>query len=358
MPNPNAIVDLIQRLDPPAGPGLRAAKVPFVNVHLQGGSASLLDLSKPNAPLLVDVLDGLRQTNQPVYLDVDPKTRVIRQVLLPRVVTVTEVAKAPKGDRQDVALEISHARYFLRLSNPDYKKLLADLQSAQQQRKPVLVTDTPEEHEIIDVRSPVGSAPPGGVTRPPKGGVTVPRGATAPSAVTPSQANQAFQLVNAQSCDPTSPSSTCIPFMYPDDGCWGRAHEMCRLMIAAGYEPRKVWIYGNLRVDTRNHPQCEVFWGWHVTPTLPVDTGASSDLCVIDPSIFTQPQPLPTWVSVQHDPAAVTADTDADVFYRDSAGNVQYDPAYTQTQQVLATYRSRLALRSATVGPPPYANCP
>ncbi|MFI1360979.1 protein-glutamine glutaminase family protein [Streptomyces sp. NPDC020898] len=47
-----------------------------------------------------------------------------------------------------------------------------------------------------------------------------------------------------------------------------RANEMCRLMINNLRSPNKVWISGNLHVDTKNNPNCVVYWGWHVAPTL------------------------------------------------------------------------------------------
>jgi hypothetical protein len=55
----------------------------------------------------------------------------------------------------------------------------------------------------------------------------------------------------ATTCNPLTIPPPCIPFMFPDDGCWGRAHEMCRLMIAVGEQPNKIWIQGNLNVATR-----------------------------------------------------------------------------------------------------------
>ncbi len=171
----------------------------------------------------------------------------------------------------------------------------------------------------------------------------------ATAGITPQKAQQLFSLVANQSY---------IPFKYPDDGCWGRAHEMCRLIIANGVSPRKVWIYGNLMVSTRNHPNCSVRWGWHVAPTVLVNTGSSSQIDVIDPALFTGPVPQATWFGVQHDPHASLHDTDASVFYRSVAGQVSYDPNYSQTQQVLARYRRELALRTAKFGPPPYKNCP
>jgi hypothetical protein len=171
----------------------------------------------------------------------------------------------------------------------------------------------------------------------------------APTGITPQKAQQLFTLVASQSY---------IPFTYADDGCWGRAHEMCRLIIANGESPRKVWIYGNLTVSTRNSPTCSVSWSWHVAPTVLVNTGSSSQIEVIDPALFPGPVPQATWVGVQHDANASLHDTDASVFYRTAAGQISYDPNYSQTQQVLAQFRRELALRIAKFGPPPYKHCP
>jgi len=50
---------------------------------------------------------------------------------------------------------------------------------------------------------------------------------------------------------------------------------MARLMIGAGVQPTKVWIYGNLHTPSQNNPACHVDWGWHVAPTLQVTSGKS-----------------------------------------------------------------------------------
>jgi Glutaminase len=120
--------------------------------------------------------------------------------------------------------------------------------------------------------------------------------------VTLARARELFNLVNSKVCCPANPSVPCIPFVYPDDGCWGRAHEMCRLMIAASAAPRKIWIQGSLRVSSRNKPDCLVRWGWHVAPTLEVSNGGPAQTYVIDPALFEEPVPQATWVSVQGDP--------------------------------------------------------
>jgi hypothetical protein len=179
-----------------------------------------------------------------------------------------------------------------------------------------------------------------------------------PPSVTLQRAQQLYDLVNAKVCCPASAPAPCIPFLYPDDGCWGRAHEMCRLMIADGAQPEKVWIYGNLTVQTANNPFCQVNWGWHVAPTLQIDPVTGPITYVIDPSLFPGPVPEATWKSVQGDPNATLVTTDAAVFYRSFGGSLQYDPTYSQTQSVLATYRNDLRLRSASSdGPPPYFAC-
>jgi hypothetical protein len=173
--------------------------------------------------------------------------------------------------------------------------------------------------------------------------------------VSAAKAQEVFDAMKATSCDPLAVPPPCIPFLYPDDGCWGRAHEMCRLMIALGLKPNKVWIQGRLHTPTKNNPNCAVEWGWHVAPTLCVrgpGLFAHQDL-VIDPSLFTTPVTKAVWKGVQGDPNATLTDSDASDYLWG-----QTDPTYTLTNQVLANYRLQLQLRSQQVGPPPYANCP
>lgn len=186
-----------------------------------------------------------------------------------------------------------------------------------------------------------------------------------PPSVTPQRAQQLFDLCNARLCCPASASAPCVPFLYPDDGCWGRAHEMCRLMIADGAQPEKVWIKGSLRPSSQNHPGCGwpgwTGWGWHVAPTLQVNTSSGVQTWVIDPALFPGPTTQATWKSVQGDPSAVLQASSADIFFLKSflyGGTDETDPTYSSTNGVLTTYRNALKLRSASsAGPPPYFAC-
>jgi hypothetical protein len=308
-----------------------------------------------------DVLESLRRSNLPTYVEIDPATNLITELLQPFAVRVGALSPAPAGDVVEVELIISHARHHLRRSNPDFQQLFNALQAARQRGTTVLVTETRDAHEIIDVRPlpndlVAALAAPAAPLHPP-----IPFGG-AMSSVTLARARQLFDMVKTGTCCPGSPSAPCIPFQYPDDGCWGRAHEMCRLIIAAGVQPGKVWIYGNLKAPTANKPPndpfcpaCRVCWGWHVAPTVLVGT----QVYVIDPALFTEPVPRATWGGAQGDPSASLEDSDASVFHRGRGGTgLEYDPTYSRTNGVLDRYRNDLRLRSVgPSGPPPYAQC-
>jgi hypothetical protein len=131
-------------------------------------------------------------------------------------------------------------------------------------------------------------------------------------------------------------------------------------MIADGAQPNKVWIDGSLQVPSINKapstwvPGCVVHWGWHVAPTLQVNTPSGVQTWVVDPSLFPEAVPQDTWKALQGDPSATLTATSADVYRRPNIT----DPTYAQTNADLAHYRNVLKLQSASPeGPPPYFAC-
>jgi hypothetical protein len=258
----NAIVEGIRTLTPAVkSMAMGADKSPsrFVEVKFESGRSGLLDTSIPRYAVWEEVLGSLNRANQPAYVEIDPETNIVTELLCPLSVSVEAITETANGVQ--VELAISHAKHFLRRTNPDFQELLNTLQAAQEQKTMVLVTETPDQHEIMDVRHLPG-------TRAFAEMIASPTAAPEPKQipVTPAKAQELFDLANSKICCPASPKAPCIPFLYPDDGCWGRAHEMCRLMIASGTQPEKVWIYGNLHTPTPNNPACAVNWGWHVAP--------------------------------------------------------------------------------------------
>ena len=313
----------------------------------------------------LEILEELRRMGAPAFVEVDPDSQSIARLLIPLVVTVDDIHDAPDSDELLVELQISHARHSLSRKNPHFAEMIEILQAAQKEKSWVAVTEA-HEHEIIDVRhypeEPRFDVP----------ALAVPRPGLfyrfrcwlcglwrCLCCTTAQHAKDLFDMVAATTCAPLTVPPPCIPFLYPDDGCWGRAHEMCRLIIAAGAKPKKVWIYGSLHTPTRNNPNCIVNWGWHVAPTLCVRTGfCRTEDRVIDPALFQEPVSKTTWKGVQGDPGATLVDTDASVFYRSYSGTTITDPTYSETAIVLATYRLHLKNRSLAQGPPPYAQCP
>jgi hypothetical protein len=257
-----------------------------------------------------------------------------------------------------VRLQPSSAIHAVLRSDPNFEFMRATLQSALNEDTNLLITETRDEHEIIDVRKPENS---------PEG----PLGPVPPAPIDPpvseARAGEVFGNMNGESCDPCTPSSECIPFLFPDDGCWIRAHMMCHLMRAGGpdttvnppEDPEKVWIHassGN-RLDplTANHPDCRLpwGWGWHVAPTLMVILSSGNEKQVIDPSLSPSPLSEAAWKNLQRDSGATLDDTAwTDYNWIGDLSSV----SLTQASQYMQDYRDQLATRCHDFGPPPY-NC-
>lgn len=385
MPIENAIVARITRIDPPvtaSGEEMFRRHPDGFKISFDDGRSARLGPGDRAAGDL-EILEELRRLEAPVFVQVDPGSREIERLLIPLVVTVAGISEIDQGVA--VELEISHARHVLRRDSPHFDELLETLRAARREGTTLIVTED-DDHEIIDAR-PDPRAPKGGRAEGEPSGGGPRRGEPLffyrpirwivsfvewclgwlrcllrwLRCIPARRAHEMFDLAAGTTCDPLTVPPPCIPFLYPDDGCWGRAHEMCRLFIAEGESPQKVWIYGSLNVDTKNNPNCEVFWGWHVAPTLCVRRRFfKTEKMVIDPALFTGPVSKATWKGVQGDPSAQLVDSPASVFYRSSTGSTTLtDPTYSQTNQVLATYRLQLKNRSlGPGGPPPYAACP
>lgn len=377
MQNPNAIVSTEIRFDPPLDrPIADMLRVKGgLSVELEGERKALLNPDDPRSEAFAEILDGLREKKLPVYVEVDPDTSVIKHLLIPHVSRVVGIKLIDLGVL-GVELEMSHGRHILRPSSPDYEELESRLRDALDKGTQVIVTEN-DAHEIIDVREfiPGPEGPPLPFPKPLpfppprwqwmwlKDFVFIWRWCWWPwnwcRCVSKARAKEVFDAMSTTSCDPLTVPAPCIPFMYPDDGCWARAHEMCRLMINMGVKPKKVWIQGGLHVSTNNNPNCNVWWGWHVAPTLCVRRSwpwfFRTRQMVIDPSLFNGAVGKATWKGVQGDPSATLTDSAASIYYL--WGSVT-DPTYSETNYYLAYYRLQLQNRSIQHGPPPYAHCP
>ena len=91
-----------------------------------------------------------------------------------------------------------------------------------------------------------------------------------------------------------------LSWLYPQDGCWIRAALMKQLSIKWDQgTPKKLFIFGNLKVSTENAPGGSVSWWYHV---VPVFRDTEGDLMVLDPAIQSdRPLPVKEWILTQVD---------------------------------------------------------
>ncbi len=85
-------------------------------------------------------------------------------------------------------------------------------------------------------------------------------------------------------------------WMYPDDGCWIRADLASKNLVDEGLETSKIYIFGNLRVETPYSFSGEVTWWYHVAPVVKLN----SEIYVFDPAIeSSKPLLLKEWILKQ-----------------------------------------------------------
>ena len=157
--------------------------------------------------------------------------------------------------------------------------------------------------------------------------------------------NDIFQFCADQNCeDGNAVIDYCIPFQYKIDGCYARAHKMRQILADYyGYECGKIFSESGLVHPLAvNAGDCCVFWGWHEAPVVTVNTSEGVQTMVIDPSLFTSPVDVDTWLSVQSD---TTCDKHAKLkSYQITPGSWYFsdgskDPRYIFTNSTLELYR-------------------
>lgn len=93
--------------------------------------------------------------------------------------------------------------------------------------------------------------------------------------------------------------NSTIPFDYPKNGCYARAHEMVQLLEKKKVIAGKAFIEGDLKVPSTHTPEGYVKWDYHVAPLVLVKTEDGNIPYVIDPSIFDRPVTLKYWQDYQ-----------------------------------------------------------
>ncbi|NMB75711.1 MAG: hypothetical protein GYA21_11360 [Myxococcales bacterium] len=139
------IVDIVTAVAPPQGG--------FIEVSLRDHEPVRLDEARILTTAHLSFLQTSRDYKTAVYLEIDPATRVIDEVLAPYDSPVLSVNE--QADRAEVLLVYSAAYHFLLRSHPDYARMISDLRSSVEHGNNLLITESRDEHFIIDVRDPL-----------------------------------------------------------------------------------------------------------------------------------------------------------------------------------------------------------
>src|SRR6266542_3947257 len=153
MPNPNAIVDKIARVEPPLDKPpadvLRESER-GQTFEFADGRRARLDRSDERAPARAGILEKLRRRGKPVYVEVDPHSGVITRIQIPKVTHVEAVYANAAGDLV-IAIPLWQGSHVLRRQSPDFDAWAALLREALDRRLPVILTAS-ETQDVIDLR--------------------------------------------------------------------------------------------------------------------------------------------------------------------------------------------------------------
>ncbi|MDR2415543.1 MAG: hypothetical protein LBD75_02815 [Candidatus Peribacteria bacterium] len=159
--------------------------------------------------------------------------------------------------------------------------------------------------------------------------------------------NAVFNHIKNLNCPLAAPvaSNYCIPFRYATDGCFARAHYMRKILSDYGYNCWKIFSFGDLQA-TSLATGCCAEWDWHVAVIVNVDTGVSTAQYVFDPSLFSQPISVSTWLNKQKGCGSSNSGSvdsysivsSENYAYNWSPGSYSTDNDYTSTLAFLNSY--------------------
>jgi len=136
------IVDIVTGIEDPAAGTIR--------VHLRDHQDVRLD----EQDIHLMFLQTSQEYATPIYLEIEIDSRLILEVLAPYDSPVAALREAPP-DGYEVELIYSAAFHFLMYDQPGFEAMLAELQASLDDGSSRLVTESRDEHEIIDVRLPL-----------------------------------------------------------------------------------------------------------------------------------------------------------------------------------------------------------
>ncbi|MBN2496858.1 MAG: hypothetical protein JXR96_19865 [Deltaproteobacteria bacterium] len=137
----DVIVDIVTGIDPPSGDTIAVRLRDHRDVKLDRDDIQII------------FLETSLTYGTPVYLEIDPDSRLIKLVLVPYDSPVAALRE--QAEWVEVELIYSAAIHVLRRDQPGFDVMLAELEASLADGTHRLVTETRDSHEIIDVRPPL-----------------------------------------------------------------------------------------------------------------------------------------------------------------------------------------------------------
>jgi hypothetical protein len=201
--------------------------------------------------------------------------------------------------------------------------------------------------------------------------VTLPAAKAGSTTVPCQSAKQTLTELEARQLFNELAANKNIPFDYPVDCCFSRAHSMCRMIEQKGIACEKVWYFDKnwgtpvvkaslkpIKADGTSvmfpdeHGVVQaVAWVYHVAPTVKVvRKDGTTEPMVMDPSLSNRPLTKNEWKQVQGNPAGAYEEPSDSTAYFSNKKNelLQNDPDLTHTCSKLEEHkRNRNAGRAA-----------
>ena len=124
-----------------------------VKVTFNNDQTGLLDMDSLRAVHWAEMIDAQSRENQPVYIEVDEESNVITNLLIPSTFKVDKITIDEFGNL-NVLFQPSSAVHLLLKSESNFDAMQTKLQEALDNGTELVVTETRDEHEIIDIRFP------------------------------------------------------------------------------------------------------------------------------------------------------------------------------------------------------------
>ena len=150
-----------------------------------------------------------------------------------------------------------------------------------------------------------------------------------------------------------------LPFNYPVDCCFSRAHAMCRIMESKGITCRKFWLFsGNWPVSPDLRPTNKagkpimfpddsgtrqpIIWMYHVAPIVKVvkNDGTVEDR-IIDPSLARKPITKDEWRRIQGNrQGSYSEESDSKAYFQNEKFHFrEEDPDGSETRKQMENHR-------------------